>query len=215
MENKDKILQAAARVYAEVGFRGATTRRIATEAGVNEVTLFRIFGSKETLIGEALRCCGAHQIAGKTLLADPVDPERELTAWSREHLAKMRERRALIRKMLSEIEERPELTPSATSGPTCASNELREYLGRLKKRGLINPDLHLPAAAAMLLGTLFSDAMGRDMMPSVYPQPAEAAPRLYVRLFLAAIGATVAAGEGQADPGVRSPRTRNSRRATR
>ena len=46
MELRDRILEAAALVYAETGFRGATTRRIAERAGVNEITLFRHFGSK-------------------------------------------------------------------------------------------------------------------------------------------------------------------------
>ena len=52
---REQILQAAARLYADHGFRGTTTRAIAEAAGVNEVTLFRIFGSKETLIVEAMR----------------------------------------------------------------------------------------------------------------------------------------------------------------
>jgi outer membrane protein TolC len=43
----------------------------------------------------------------------------------------------------------------------------------------------------MLLGTLFTDALHRDMMPSMFP-PAAEAPRAYVRLFLRAIGATAA-----------------------
>jgi len=50
MESRERILAAAARVYAEHGFRGATTRRIAEEAGVNEITIFRQFGSKAALI---------------------------------------------------------------------------------------------------------------------------------------------------------------------
>ena len=57
MENRQRSLDAAARIYGEAGFRGATTRRIAAEAGVNEVTLFRIFGSKASLLAEAVQCC--------------------------------------------------------------------------------------------------------------------------------------------------------------
>ena len=45
MEIRDRILEAAKRVYAKHGFRGATTRLIAIEADVNEVTIFRTFGS--------------------------------------------------------------------------------------------------------------------------------------------------------------------------
>ena len=55
MEIRDRILEAAARVYAHHGYRGATTRLIANEAGVNEVTLFRTFGSKDSLFEELAR----------------------------------------------------------------------------------------------------------------------------------------------------------------
>ena len=74
IEIRDKLLEAAARVFAETGYRGATTRRIAHEAGVNEVTLFRHFGSKGDLIQEALHGFGATP-AGSDLPQEPVDPE--------------------------------------------------------------------------------------------------------------------------------------------
>ncbi len=47
---RQRLLAAAARVFARDGLEGATTRAIAGEAGVNEVTLFRHFGNKEHLI---------------------------------------------------------------------------------------------------------------------------------------------------------------------
>ena len=54
-EIRSRILAAAAHVYAQYGFRGATTRLIANEAGVNEVTLFRTFGSKAELLQAMLQ----------------------------------------------------------------------------------------------------------------------------------------------------------------
>ena len=65
MTVRDQLLEAAARLYAETGYRGATTRRIAMQAGVNEITLFRHFGSKDALMREAIARAGssdAHQI---------------------------------------------------------------------------------------------------------------------------------------------------------
>ena len=59
MEVRDKILKAATELYAETGFRGTTTRQIAQLAGVNEVTVFRHFGSKTALIQEVVRTIGA------------------------------------------------------------------------------------------------------------------------------------------------------------
>jgi len=52
---RETILAAALRLFSQRGFLGATTRRIAGEAGVAEVTLFRHFGSKEKLFGEVIR----------------------------------------------------------------------------------------------------------------------------------------------------------------
>jgi hypothetical protein len=40
----------------------------------------------------------------------------------------------------------------------------------------------------MLMGAIFADAMGRGMMPDVYPQPEEKAAQMYTRLLLRAIG---------------------------
>ena len=50
ISTRERLLDAALRVCARRGLHGATTREIADEAEVNEVTLFRHFGSKEKLI---------------------------------------------------------------------------------------------------------------------------------------------------------------------
>ncbi|TAM88401.1 TetR/AcrR family transcriptional regulator [bacterium] len=61
-ETRDRILAAAREVYVRNnGSRGATTREIAQLAGVNEVTLFRHFGSKERLLAEMVGRCCVHQ----------------------------------------------------------------------------------------------------------------------------------------------------------
>lgn len=54
MNAEQKILDAALKVFASEGYSGATTRRIAEEANVAEVTLFRKFQSKENLLKEVL-----------------------------------------------------------------------------------------------------------------------------------------------------------------
>jgi len=181
-----KILSAAQRVYAEHGFRGATTRRIAEMAGVNEVTLFRIFGGKDALLEEAVRPNATRREVA-VLTADPVDPEAELTAWVSAQLGFLRERRSLIRKAMSEIEERPQFLACIREGPECAHRALSDYLAALVERGWVDESPDLGAAIAMLMGAVFGDAMGREMIPENYPSPAEA-PAAYARLFLRAIG---------------------------
>lgn len=184
---RDEILAAAAGVFAQHGFRGSTTRRIADAAGVNEITIFRQFGSKEALIREAMQ--HMTQSAGLEALPDiPADPERELTAWSNAFMQHLRLRSSIIRKSMGEIEERPEMCECASYVPRQASNDLCLYLTALKRDGWITEKFDAKSAASMLMGAIFSDAMGRDMMPDVFPQPEAKAAQNYTRLLLRALG---------------------------
>lgn len=188
---RQQLLDAAVRVYAEFGFRGATTRRIAEEAGVNEVTLFRLFGSKQALIFEGLR---AHALVGaaKPLPETPKDPMVELTTWATDEHRTMFECRGMIRTNMAEWNERPETAPCVTDGPQHSHLALRGYANRLVEQGVVPHDAEIASASAMLMGALFADAMGREMMPEMFP-PLEDAPATYVRLFLRSIGAAVPA----------------------
>jgi len=145
---RDEILSAAAGVFAQHGFRGSTTRRIADAAGVNEITIFRHFGSKEALIREAMQ--HLTQSAGLRSLPDiPVDPERELTEWSESFMQHLRLRNSIIRKTMSEIEERPDMSECASYVPKRASNELCLYLTALKRKGWIAEKFDPTSAAAI------------------------------------------------------------------
>jgi len=53
-EVRQQILKTAIRLFAQRGFRGTTTREIALAAGVNEVTIFRHFSSKQELYAAIL-----------------------------------------------------------------------------------------------------------------------------------------------------------------
>lgn len=52
-ETESRIIEATLDLLGRVGYKGTTTRQIAQNAKVNEVTLFRRFGSKESLAREA------------------------------------------------------------------------------------------------------------------------------------------------------------------
>src|SRR5437764_5985585 len=106
MDIRGRILDAAKKVYAQHGFRGATTRLIAAEAGVNEVTLFRTFGSKGALL-EAVLEANDHCGPVDPLPDVPVHPESELTDWVSAHLEDVRALRPMLIHAISELDERP------------------------------------------------------------------------------------------------------------
>lgn len=181
------ILNAAAEVFAQHGFRGSTTRRIADAASVNEVTIFRYFGSKDALLQEAISCSAGTAFAHH-LPSEPVDPERELGEWCTTLVKHLHARRAMTRKVMAEMEERPEMTPCAVQAPARATHELCSYFRKLRSNGFTDEDFDEIGAATMLRGALFHDAMARDMMPDVFPKPASKAAARYAQLILRAIG---------------------------
>ena len=191
MDIRDRILDAAKRVYEQHGFRGATTRLIAIEAGVNEVTIFRTFGSKAALF-EALMQNHVSQSPIPPLPDNPDDPAGDLTEWVTAVLGHMRVNRALIRTSFGEIEERPEAAICICEGPNCAGMLLTDYVLRLQSLGLADRDGDIPTAVAMLMSSMFGDAISRDVMPNTFPQPESEAPERYVRVFMRALGVSPA-----------------------
>lgn len=187
MVSRERILEAAARVYAKHGFRGATTRLIAIEADVNEVTLFRTFGSKSALLEAVLE--QRHQCAPMPELPDePLDPLAEVTAYVALSLDRVREMRPLLVQTMGEMDQRPEAAEFACRGRQHVHDALTGYIRRLQRDGLADPGADVGAAAVMLAGTVMSDAMSRQHVPDVYP-PVDEAPERYARCFLRAIGA--------------------------
>jgi len=188
--SRERILEAAARVYALHGFRGATTRLIANEAGVNEVTLFRTFGSKSALIEAVLAQYGLSRPT-VTLPDEPADPLAELTAFVSEHLQRVREMRPLLMHTMSEVDERPEAQEFACRGRHDIHDTITSYLRKLQARGLADRAVDVEVAAVMLTATVMSDAVSRHIVPEVYP-PIESAAEQYVRAFLRLLGANTA-----------------------
>jgi AcrR family transcriptional regulator len=185
--SRQKLLEAAMRVFAESGFRGATTRRIAEAAGVNEVTLFRQFKSKAALINEVAELY-ARRRSEEALPAGPVTPLKELAEWCNAHLTLLRNSRDMIRKCMAEVDLSPQMAGCMRRGPDVVHRQLREYTEKLvRQHGLdLTPD-EVSVACVMLQGSLFAEAMGRDIMPDLYP-PQRRAGEAYARMFLRMLG---------------------------
>ena len=187
MEIRDRILEAAKRVYAKHGFRGATTRLIAIEADVNEVTIFRTFGSKAALFDALMQSHVAHSPL-PVLPDEPRNPQSEIIRWCAAVLAHLSEHSSILRKSIGELEERPDAAVSMCEGPNCAGMLLTDYVIRLQSLGLADADADIQTAVSMLMSSVFGDALMRDIMPNAFPQPRDEAPARYVGAFLRALG---------------------------
>mgnify|MGYP001389389844 FL=1 len=192
---RERILSAAARVYTEAGFRGATTRRVAQEAGVNEITLFRHFGTKEALVRAALSRASS---GSRTPLSQPIQSFREVYQWALGTFRHWHQGRQLISRVLGDLIEHPELAPAICEEPNCEHQMLARYLDRMRAAGFATAEFHSEAAAGLLLGAVFTHAVWRDHFETPELPPAETVIRQYVALLFNAIGASreiPAAGE--------------------
>ena len=59
-ERREQILQTAVSLFSKRGFKGTTTKEIATAAGVSEAMVFRHFENKDALYGAILDTKGCH-----------------------------------------------------------------------------------------------------------------------------------------------------------
>jgi AcrR family transcriptional regulator len=104
-DTRERLLAAAARVFARDGLDGATTREIAREAGLNEVTLFRHFQTKERLLNAVI---GSNFNADKTRGHSPPpattgDLRADLLRHARRYDGMLAESLPLVRTMIGEI----------------------------------------------------------------------------------------------------------------
>ena len=189
MDVREQLLEAAVKVFAHAGFRGATTRRIAQEAGVNEVTLFRQFGSKEGLILEAV-LRAVTRLQDEAVLPDvPRDPAAELLDWTRRHYEFMLGNNRLIKAAMADAVAHPDMGCLGDRITTSIEQTLRAYIERLRDAGLCDPDVDIAVACQVLGGVVFADAMGREVHPQCYTYTPAEAPERYVAFFLRALGA--------------------------
>ncbi|MGH7517107.1 MAG: TetR/AcrR family transcriptional regulator [Gemmatimonadales bacterium] len=184
-DTRHRLIEVTARLFAEAGYHGTTTRRIAQEAALNEVTLFRHFGSKDALIREALQTVARER--RPMLDTTASDPLAELNRWALACFTHFYDHRNLIRRMMGEMVERPEIAPGLCEDTNEEFFQLLRFLEALKERGQVREDVRSEAAAGMLIGALLSNALWRDLLPDM-PPPEENV-RLYVELMLRAVGA--------------------------
>jgi AcrR family transcriptional regulator len=188
---RTRLLDAAARVFAQHGASGATTRRIADQAGVNEVTLFRLFGSKDALLDEAVHACTERALP-TSLPDEPVDPASELAAWCAAEIRRLRGSAELLRQCFAESAEQGGHVNEAGATIARTAKVLHGYVARLAERSpLVGDTADRDAAVAMLVSTVVADALARDDVPGVYTASITDAPRRYARTFLRALGLTV------------------------
>jgi AcrR family transcriptional regulator len=183
-QTRDRIVSAAREVIARKGKRGATTREIADLAGVNEATLFRHFGNKESLIiAVAKASCPDTKLRDVVAhLTGPVDEDLYAIGTAiTEHLESMKD---MIRWSLVESDyENSIFSKEAWRPQTAVRQVVTDYFASQVDAGAIqgNPD----ELASVFMGIVFSRVITREKFPdSRLFNDTDYAIRLFVSIFL-------------------------------
>jgi len=160
---RQRLLDAAVLVCADRGLQGSTTREIAEAAGVNEVTLFRHFGSKEKLISEVFQRAVAAQMESLSETEpDANDLERDLTRYARRYDEMLSANESLIRTLIGEARRHPkEAWQVICEAARPMREHLVEYLRSAQKAGSVRRDIPLGPTIDAFTGMLLSGMLRR------------------------------------------------------
>ncbi len=157
-ETKERILEAALKLFSEKGYLGATTKEIARVSGISEVTLFRYFQSKEKLFISVLEHYSflpKIRELTRDFLEWPIEEALKLLAKS--FLNALKSKKELIRIMLSEFPRYPEMVKEAYHKTIeKIIEELAQYFKRLQNEGYLKSSIPSIFLARAFLGLFFS-----------------------------------------------------------
>ena len=103
-----QIIEAAARVFAERGFHGATTQDIADVLGIKQASLYYYFSSKEAAL-ELVCLKGVEGFfeAAKAIAARPESARKRLALLINSHLSPLVDRADFVKVFLNERQHLP------------------------------------------------------------------------------------------------------------
>jgi AcrR family transcriptional regulator len=169
--DETKIFNAALDILVSHGYEGATTQKIADIAGVNEVTLFRKYGSKAGLFEKVIE----HQFSDTPLnkLVYTGDLEADLLAIVEAYMETNETYGQIIPVLLIELPRNPDLGGSFNT-PWKNIQAITKIVQKYQKQGLLKNEAPLTSLSALIgpimIRQMFLRANLNLPAPSIDPQ---------------------------------------------
>jgi AcrR family transcriptional regulator len=161
----EAILDAAMELFAERGYSATTTRAIADRARVNEVTLFRRFGSKAGILG-ALTERQREATAGfaVTRMPEPEDVRGTLEVLARLEVDAALTGGALAMRLAMDARSVPEVAEAMSEGPDSNLQGLTDYLADRQEAGVLRDDVTPALMAEVFFAVTSTLVMTRQLL---------------------------------------------------
>jgi AcrR family transcriptional regulator len=149
-----EIIEAAARVFAERGFHGATTQDIADVLGIRQASLYYYFAAKEEALElVCLQGVGDFFEVAKAIAAGPGPAADKLARLIESHLAPLADRGDFVRVFLNERQHLPaESRRRIGKWSRGLERVFEDVLKEGVRRGEFRPDLDTRLAMLATLG---------------------------------------------------------------
>lgn len=162
---ENKVLDAAEHLFAERGFTATTTRALAERAGVNEVTVFRLFGNKIGVLLGVFRRAGIDRTRREAEAGQLRGGPREvLTELATREVSTSAEHGPLAIRIAFEASSVPELAELVGEGPAENLKALSGLFAGWQAEGLVRRDIDPRAMAEAFSSLTSSVVMYRHVM---------------------------------------------------
>ncbi|HEY9753100.1 MAG TPA: TetR/AcrR family transcriptional regulator [Coleofasciculaceae cyanobacterium] len=160
---RQRLIHAAIKLFADRGVRDTTTKQIAELAGVNEVTLFRNFGSKHGLLLAVIEEAAVFTRLGKNLVQQANQANsihQALKDYANACLATLEQVPEVVRSIVGESGQLPsENRVALGQGLTQANHYVAEYFQAVIDQGQLQTHLSANKLASLLNGMLLGYAV--------------------------------------------------------
>jgi AcrR family transcriptional regulator len=160
---RQRLISAALELFASQGVTETTTKQIAELAGVNEVTLFRHFGTKHGLLLAAIEDSAVFNHLGQTLIGQASQTSsiyQVLKDYANACLEALERVPAVVRSVVGEAGQYPAQNREALGrGFTKANRYVAQYLEAAIARGQLRANLSAEKLASLLNGMLLGYAV--------------------------------------------------------
>jgi len=136
-ETRGKILQATAGLMKRMSLKSVTTRAIAKEAGVNESTLFRHFGSKQGIVEAIVQRYSYMPVFRQLFDQVQGDLEKDLVLISQAYQQYMKQHGEMVMIGLREAGTFDLLDENTAKVPKAFKERMMEYFKWMEQKGLL------------------------------------------------------------------------------
>lgn len=168
-DRRSQILEAAFEEFADKGFRGATIKSIAAEAGLQSPALiYHYFPDKGALLREVMesRIPIVQAVTDPEQLMD-LPPEKLLKRLALAYLAFDQTNTKELRLVIGEAIRRPEVAEVfIEDGPGRVLEFLKGYLAHQVEKGRLRPH-DVRSSARAFIGVLMPQVIGKVLFPTL------------------------------------------------